>query len=294
VPVESTDTEVTPEDEIIEVIVMEDDESVVEPIEELLIGREPTEAAWRGVRNRMQTRFNALREGVRLPYDAWDFTSAVEDWQDDVDLYGEFAVSLAADDLENIEREIEVLDLLTHYLKLDYSAGNPIRIESTLRQINTRLQNLELMSARADVRAGRSDRWGYTLFPPDWGEPRVRDRLFGDGLVFYSAVELLDMARERHHQLSRMYQDRLEVDTEMMAKETLEVARALATRQAELPELSRSGFRNSAMRMEVVAENIIDFNRKRDRIGINRQVFILGESIRDMQRFLDTTEASTP
>jgi hypothetical protein len=273
---------------------MEDDAAAPEQSDEVLIGREPTEAAWRGVRNRMQTRFNALREGVRLPYDAWDFSTAVEEWKGDVDQYAEFAVALAADEYEDIESEIEVIDLLTHYLTLDYASGNPIRIESTLRQIDLRLQNLELMSARADVRAGRSDRWGYTLFPPDWGEPRVRDKMFGDGLVFYSAAELLEMARDRQYMLSRLEQDRLDMDSEDLAKETMEIARALATRQAELPDLSRAGFRNVAMRMEVVAENIIDFSRKRDRIGINRQVLLLGESVRDMQRFLDLTEAPTP
>ncbi len=291
---EPAQTEATPEDEIIEVIAKDDEAATPEPGEEVLIGREPTEAAWRGVRNRMQTRFNALREGVRLPYDAWNFTTAIEDWKSDIDLYAEFAVALATDDHEEIEREIEVIDLLTHYLALDYSSGNPIRIESTLRQIDSRLQNMESMSARADARAGRSDRWGYTLFPPDWGEPRVRDKMFGDGLVFYSAAELLEMARDRQYTLSRTQQDRLELDSEVLAKETLEIARALATRHAELPELSRAGFRNVAMRMEVVAENIIDFGRKRDRIGINRQVFLLGESVRDMQRFLDLREAPAP
>src|SRR5690606_21071356 len=79
-----------------------DDDPIRPPVleSETLIGQEPTAAAWRGVRNRLQTKFNKLREGMRLPTDAWDIDEALDNWHEDVDLYEEYAVSLALDDID--------------------------------------------------------------------------------------------------------------------------------------------------------------------------------------------------
>jgi hypothetical protein len=261
---------------------------------EVLIGREPTAAAWSAARTRIQKNFDDLRRGMRLPFDSWDFDESMDTWRDGLDIYAEYAVALAGDDIEQIERDVRILEVLSGYLVIDYEKGNPVHIEATVRQMDQVLQRLEHRSTQADARAGRVDQWGYAMFPPDWGEPRYRDGDFADGLMFHSSRELALMIRERYNRLFRIHPDRLASDTETISREVVELSRALARRQSELPDLSRPGFRNATMRLEVIAENIVEFSREHDRHGYNRQVVLLGETLRDLESFLVLSEANQP
>lgn len=261
----------------------------------ILVPVDPTAEAWRAARLRLYERAAELREGLGLPLGQWDATAAIASARADVATFRAYAVPLAPDQLPAIDATIARLDAQCETLAgLLTQRGDRRRLEGAMQQIESSLARLDELALEGDLAAGRASEWGFVLRPPDWGALRYPEGAAADATARMDARQLLGALADRQRVLGDSNLRALD-DAEPIAREMGELARALVRRQGEVRSLSRPGFRNAALRLEVMSENVVEYARTRDRLNVRRQAREMHAVLKELAGYLVVAaDASLP
>lgn len=252
----------------------------------VLVPADPTAEVWRAARLRLYERAAELREGLDLPMVQWDASAAIAATRADVATFRAYAVPLAPEQLATIDTTIGRLDAQLNTLADSLVQGSDRRrLESTMQQVESSLVRLDELALEGDLAAGRAAQWGYVLRPPDWGALRYPEGALADATARMNARELLGALADRQRTLGDANLRALD-DAEPMAREMGELARALVRRQGEVRSLSRAGFRNAALRLEVMSENVVEYSRARDRLNVRRQAREMRAVLQELAGYL--------
>lgn len=247
-------------------------EAEAERAERLVLAIQST-APYREVRSRLQELPARLRLLLHEP-GGEDFVIALlEQYDADMEAFRSLSASLALAEFPEIEEQAARLDSLLDVLARDYAARDERRYPTSLRLIEQSLARLEELAASAENRAVPQARATIHDAPGDWGEGRFGDPSLRGALAVQQGAELIDRGRALVRRVSTLGDPALRTEGEPAARELGEIARALVRRQAELEPSARPAFRNAALRLEVLAENMADFSRTREHSKYRRQSF---------------------
>lgn len=175
-------------------------------------------------------------------------------------------------------------DKLLAYYEKDYADEKRSALSNTLRLLEQTHSELEGLSR--GVLASRQ--FGVAIsesLPADWGKGGLASRDFRLQLAGKSTREVV---REIPRILAPLGQKGLPQERRVeFCAQLAEVARELTGRADSLADSSRVGFRNKALRLDVVAENIARMGSSRDDSFRERQERLVAEIAGDLNAYLD-------
>jgi hypothetical protein len=176
----------------------------------------------------------------------------------------------------------------------DYLEGRTERLETTDRLLRETLRDWEALLTRSDLeRAGRSGE-GPAPLPADWRAPRMEMEEFDLLIAAWQVPALLAAAEERFLAMNESQRNRRSTPPLTVARELSAIGRELATRAFEFPVTSRVPFQNAALRLDVQAENLHDHLRSGHRLHARRQLRVIGQTLRDLDRHAEARALSVP
>lgn len=253
---------------------------------EVLVADEATSTAWTIVRFRLQTHTAGLRNAVRTnQYEA--FRTTIDGLREDLSLHGRIAAAVAPDnEWEDLRTTLERAGRLLENFERDASVGSPQELMHSARLLEETLVRIEDLSMQVDLRnRGLPDARSMAL-PPDWGELRHPDESLRGTLVLMNAREITAETRRRWGWLNEQARTSLKPEAGIVSREISELGRALVLRQGELPDLMRPGFRNAALQVEVIGENLADYHEARDRHRFRQQTGQLDAALARLEEYL--------
>lgn len=148
----------------------------------------------------------------------------------------------------------------------------------------------------AEARATGAARSDIHLAPSDWGDSGIAAPGLRTGMAAQDAAALIARGEAALRRAASLSDAGLRQEGRPMALELAEIARALVLRQAELREDARAGFRNAALRLEVIAENLGDFLGEKDMLAFRRQMIEASGALAHARLVLDAArlEPETP
>ncbi|MBX3729443.1 MAG: hypothetical protein KF858_09685 [Candidatus Sumerlaeia bacterium] len=253
---------------------------------QVLVADEATSTAWTAVRFQLASRVSTLRAVTRTD-DVPRLHETIGTLREDLTLFAGIAeIMTPREDWGTMRTALGRTNRLIANLERDMVDGSQQELVTTLRFLEESLLRLEELALLADI-ANRGGAGPHAMaLPPDWGPLRHGDEAFRTGLVLLNARDLAVELERRRAWLRQESMNRLHVEAPTVAREMAELARALVGRQGEMPDLMRPGFRNAAMRLEVIAENLHDFHREGDRTRFRRQLTALDESLAAVTEYL--------
>jgi len=175
-------------------------------------------------------------------------------------------------------------DRLLAYYEKDYTDKNRSALENTLRLLQQTHSELDGLSK--GVLATRQ--FGVAIsesLPSDWGTAGLTSRDYRLVLAGKSTREVVGEISRLHGQLET--KDLSQERRMAFCSQLAEVARELTGRADTLSDSSRRGFRDKALRLDVVAENIVRMGAPRDESFRRRQERLVTEIADDLKAFLD-------
>ena len=253
--------------------------SITAPVPQLLTSDDLTTTTWLAVRARIPNVFRLLNE-ERNPA---RFSLLANELAADLVRLEILAVSQAPDSAAIVEQETtRARSQLTVAIGavLDRRAAPT----ATLELLGETLTLLERDIARAELPESTAPNSALNWTSP----PGLTNDRFARDIAEWNGARLQREMRVRAALLQRVLagpRDQWPEKSEVI--ELAELARALADRPEEVPYASRVTFRQAALRIEVVAQNLSDFVKDRNRAQARRQVRVLRECLHDTQLFLE-------
>lgn len=246
----------------------------------------PTTTSWQATRLMLPSHVVELRRMVREGGDSETLEQVLERLQESLDEYDMNARALAVEEYDQITDARRRAEFLMTNLAQDFDIGSDIELLTTLRLLETSVNELEELAAQSDRRHGRQGAQEGGVFPADWGPPRHGSAVTRSGVALMTAEDLAATISLRREQLWQSSRTGLNLQDDPLIREIGEMARALAMRQGEFPPLMRQGVRNAALRTEVIADNLIDYLRAGDRANYRRQLALMRDSLRTVEGYL--------
>ncbi|MCC5876352.1 MAG: hypothetical protein JJU11_09070, partial [Candidatus Sumerlaeia bacterium] len=187
---------------------------------------------------------------------------------------------------DGIEFQRERMEQQILFMVEDFTEGEFRRVSSTNRLLNRSMSELHTLLARSDIDRG----WvatDYSELPGGWNPGNFSSPDFARQIRAWNGRTLISEYRNRHSRLAQAHQRRNMRELVWLTYEMGELARELARRTDEVPTLSREPFRNAALRLDVMAENLRDFITESRRLHSRRQLYAINLAIRDAERYLD-------
>lgn len=265
----------------------------VAPAPEVLVQDDPAAlSAWRGVREKLSVRLVDLRAACDQGGTAGDerASRSIADMRKDLLAFSDMAGRLAHEEKPEIDAVMSRANRLLDNLYVDRSEGTRAQVQATLRLLEDSIKRLEDLAMRSDQRLGRRPATEVAAIPADWQRGAVAEEGTAAGLSLLDARTLRSEIGARRADLSRDSHARLGDDQRRAAAEVGEMARALVARQGEVPALSRRGFVNCALRIEVIADNMVVRIDEADRPSFRRQLIALGEALEDLDGYIDVQQ----
>ncbi len=249
---------------------------------------EETATIWQRMRLRLVSNMSRLRELCtnRTEQNARQLALETESLESNLEAFADLAASLAPGEARELASLTKRANLLLENLKRDYAQGTDLEVTATVRMVEQTLGRVEELAARSDRRLGRSAIPGFVQPPQDWQSSDFEEPSVRLGLVLLNAEQLIDGIETRREELRDSTRRRLRDEDSRVARELGEMARALVERQGELPAASRRGFVSTALRLEVIAENLSDLHAEGDRLRFRRQLIELQEAIDRVRSYI--------
>ncbi|MCB2154592.1 hypothetical protein KQI84_06870 [bacterium] len=258
--------------------------------EVVLPGDEATTQTWHAVRMGLTAEVSPLRSLVRQGQREAELAEAVDAIERDLDLFQRHAEALAIEESAAIKEVRDKVDKLLDNLVYDYANGYGSQFPTTLRLLEESMARLEDLAKRSDIRIGRRGLGRYASMPDDWQAPKYPEPIIQPQIAMMTGNEICRTIRERADIMRREPKDSLENEGAVAGREIGELARALILRQGDVPPISRRGFRNTALQMDVISENMVEFAQKNDWPNYRRQIIVLDEALERAFLYLEMGE----
>lgn len=255
--------------------------------EEVLAVDEPTSTTWTATRHRLATHSAGLLELARANRDHEAFEETVNNLTGDLRDMEDLSARMTPNQAAEISGLVDRADKLLELLAADYLEGTPRELQTSLRLLQDTLAAIERAAAEGDRESGRAVSEVSRYLPPDWGNLRFGNESTRRAASTMPAADLLRTMDESRRVLADRSTHELPPWAEEEARRLGEMARALVYRQGEMPELMRPGFRNAALRAEVISENLVEFTREKRQAHFVRQLEAFGEALDSLNGYLE-------
>jgi hypothetical protein len=182
----------------------------------------------------------------------------------------------AAEQRQSLAR---ALTLLT-YAEVDRTDGEGRRLASTLE-----LLDQEIGAALAPVAELRAEGARGSLLPPGWEHGPLAAPEFRRTLRGLPSRDLVRMAEARAALIERLARQQGRADRNLCA-EVAELSRELVERAPELAPASREGFRDTLLRLDVLAENVTRAEPEGGVSHLRRQAGLLAKAVDEAGAYL--------
>lgn len=253
---------------------------------DVLVADITSTTTWMRVRERMEPHLEQLRILVITSATMEDLVSQTANFSTDLGVLAESAAFQAPRQREAIVYTTSLLQRYLRVLESDYIPADPGRAGTVLPLLGRSMAELEILLAMSDEDRGM-DAPGWRL-PADWDVGGFRAPDFAPTIATMAADQLLAEFRFRNASLQRNLRlPPAQWDLQSVL-EMGELARELANRVQELPASSRTGFRNAALRLDVLAESLHDFMSEGNYLYARRHQRTVEWAARDVENYLIT------
>lgn len=254
---------------------------------DLLVDDVPTTSGWQGSRAQLNTTFESLRSSLRQESIATTM-EALEEMDEAVEEFAVYARALVHPHARELDSLLARMDALRENFVNDLDLGTDVQLVTTMRLMEETLARMEELALISDLAAGRIMQQPLAGLPPDWNDSKFANEAMRLGLSLRNARELMDELKRSREELRRSARrGRLRPEDVVRFEEMTEMARALVLRQGEFPELMRPGFRNAALQIELVVENLGDYHSERNLPAFRRHLIELDRSFKRAEAFLE-------
>ena len=252
---------------------------------------EASTQTFQATRERLAKHTETLRDFVLDDDDLDGLNLAVDAAVADIDRLAAQARVLMPPYAEEVHRHAARAKELTNRIGLNIAFDAYDQIEAQLLLLRGEIMRLSEITrfGLADVNDQAVPEAIY--FPDDWLDQDVNP--LDEVPVSYSLMDSKELLRNVDNFrgiLDGNSAIRIEPGTETTARQVKQLARALVFRQGELPAPMRPGFRNAALQIEVIADNLADFAAERDRANFRRQLLSLRRAVERAREYVEMNE----
>ncbi len=169
------------------------------------------------------------------------------------------------------------------FLLEDYRRERWDHLSTTDELIRMTMDEVDYLLYRSDLDRGAPIR---EYLPRDWNPGTFRDPDFQEMIISWSATRLVQAYKDRIDILDHRVKNRKLSYNSDYTREMGELARELAIRINEVPVSSQTAFRNSALRLDVMAESLQDFMEEGNRPYSRRHIRFLKDAINETEAYL--------
>lgn len=241
---------------------------------------------WLGTRDRLDAHIEEMRLALVSDAPVNEFNDIATEFLVSLDVLAEMAPMQAPYQADGIEFQRDRMEQQVLFMVQDYSQGEFRRVASTNRLLTRAMGEMHTLLARSDIDRGW-DAVDYTQLPGGWEPGNFSRPEFGRQIRSWSGRRLISEYRNRYIRLNDAFRQRNIDQQAWVTLEMGELARELARRTDEVPTLSREPFRNSALKLDVIAENLHDQIVDSRRLHVRRQLISMNQAIRDAERYLE-------
>lgn len=228
-------------------------------------------ATWRAARNRLDPAFEELRVLLISNANETEFQDQVSRIGEELDLLAAMGPYQAPNQAEAIAYRTGLLKGYMKVLGENRRAGDRQQIMTSDSLISRTMAELRqlMMDSDAERLDPRASLWSL---PGGWSEPRLTLPDFQLTMAAWDAERLHQAYAIRLSEVRRRLRKDPETWQPRLAAELSEIARALARRTNEMPVSSQEGFRNAALRLDVLSEVLYDYMREENYLYLKRHV----------------------
>jgi hypothetical protein len=254
---------------------------------QVLAGDALSTQTWTLVRARVEPALEAVRVQILLAATDEEMTQAESTVEEALAAVEKLAPAYAPSQQQALRSLANRILRLVSLMLSDSRAGESARVSTSDRLLRRATEEWNQLLARSDAERGLPPE--YLVLPPrGWNVgyfelPDFRGRIMGwsiDQLIVEYRSRLLTIEESFHPKR------RCEEVSLTGVREMGELARELASRTWEFPHNSREPFRNSALRLDVMAENLHDYLREDNALYAKRQLRTIDRAMRETEAFL--------
>ena len=254
----------------------------------VLVGDLASTRTWTATRARIEPGFEELRVAFIGGASPDEAAASASRLLTDLDAIVQMAATQAPNQEQSIVWFENRLRRQIRMMISDYMMGDRSRIPTTDRMVRKSLMEFQAVLERSDRERGNPDVGRRSGLPTDWasGEQELRD--FAAMIGAWSKEQLADEYRLRAITYYDILKRTREEEPALSdAREMSALARELATRDYELPMASRQPYRNCALQLDVLAENLHDHLRNGRRLHARRQTRLILSTFRQLDSYLE-------
>ncbi len=255
------------------------------PAPQLLVDDTPSTTTWFQTRERLEPGMEEIRMLMISRATSQEIAAQEEKFIGDLDAVVRMANFQAPGQAGGLGAIRSRIVRQLGYLIEDYAAGEWRKLETTEELLRRSMKEAQYLLFRSDLDRGLASP-AATVLPADWDTSRFGSPRFAAQIADWDGARLLGSYRGRHAQIESALRRNRQFHDPIAAREMAELARQLATRVNEVPVTSATAFRDAALRLDVLAENLDDQLAAQNTLYARRQLRLMGHAIDDVEAYL--------
>ncbi len=252
---------------------------------EVLAGDLSSTSTWIATRDRLEPGFEELRIMMLTSAPPDEVSQQIISLTIDLEVIGKMSAAQAPRQTDSIARTNSRIETQLEYMGGDYLQGAWRQLGNTDQLLRGEVDGLLRLLRDSDRDRGAAI--GAETIPSDWEVGGFRHPSFRERIRGWQTSRLMEGFRNRREALVSLAKGGFQPPDAEYAREMGELARELATRQSDVPVTSRLAYRNATLRLDVMAENLLDFLQDNQSLHARRQARALEDAEADVQAFLE-------
>lgn len=261
-------------------------ESVPQDRPQLLVDDLASSTTWTRTRARIVPGMDEVRMLMLASANPEEVEAAADKVMEDIDLVLRMAPFQAPTQEEGLAIQRDRIERQLELIVDDYAARRLKQMQNTDELLRVSLDEFSRLLLHSDLERGSASAV-LRRIPEDWNVGRFRAPDFAARVSGWSADQLLGAYTERIGVIESALRSKRPPRDSRIGREMGELARQLAGRAYEVPLTSQPAFRNSALRLDVLAENLDQYIRDENGPYAKRQLRFMRYAVRDCQAYLE-------
>lgn len=250
----------------------------------ILIGDEPTSQTIIGAQSLTETRLAEIRLTMNRQSNPIMMTANLEQM---TTALGQF-IEVTEVRLPEQEKLLRSLggrsQTLLNNLQADYIDENYQQADVTFQLLSRTWEEMKSIPAAANITGLQTTSSLIPEPPSDWDQSAEQVG-FGSRWTLRTGEEISTVLRSRLYTTLDASEIKLKEENLENAREIKELSRLLRARTGELPALSRKGFLDHALQLEVISDNLEYFYNEGNQLAFRRQLKLAIESIDGLREY---------